>query len=92
MSNTEDSYGHQNSYCDLQYYETAESGSRKPSEGTQSLHLHKEVPIVKRNNVIRNTAVTYIRIAILLKINVTELQKWYDSLFIDNITILVQGY
>ena len=59
MSNTEDSYGHQNSFCELQYYEIPQSGSHKLSEGTQFLYMHKEVPVMKRNNVIRNTAVTY---------------------------------
>jgi hypothetical protein len=64
----------------------------KPLKEHNSCNFTKKLPIVKRNDVIRNTAITYIRIALLLKINMKEMQEWDDSLFIDNTTLRGQGY
>lgn len=51
-----------------------------------------EVPLLNMENVIRNTAITHIRLALLLKMDMTTLRKWYPSLFMDNTTVLERGY
>jgi hypothetical protein len=63
-----------------------------PLKQQNSCAFTTKVPILKRDDVIGSTAVRYSPTAVLLKINMTEPQKWNYSLFIDNATVLGQGY